>query len=146
MTPSVCPGPVAGSVGRGARRTQTGLGADVLRLVGLEFVPGGLAPVEDDDRRRNNVGFALQILQRHLASSPAAIHRSLERRRKWLEDRLREERLARPGGSTATLNGESPGCGGSARRISREDAYVGPRLRRRNASERELASSAAALS
>lgn len=48
-----------------------------------------------DDKRRMNVGFALQILQRRLASSPAAIHRSLERRRKRLEDRLREERLMR---------------------------------------------------
>ena len=28
-----------------------------------------------DDKRRSNVGFALQILQRRLASSPAAIHR-----------------------------------------------------------------------
>ncbi len=48
-----------------------------------------------DRARRNNVGFALQILQRRLASSPAAIHRSLERRRKRLEDRLREERIGR---------------------------------------------------
>lgn len=48
-----------------------------------------------DDKRRSNVGFALQILQRRLASSPAAIHRSLERRRKRLEDRLREERITR---------------------------------------------------
>src|SRR5271165_3575168 len=55
-----------------------------------------------DDKRRSNVGFALQILQRRLASSPAAIHRSLERRRKRLEDRLREERLMRQTGS-ATL-------------------------------------------
>jgi superfamily II DNA or RNA helicase len=51
-----------------------------------------------DGGRRNNVGFALQILQRRLASSPAAIHRSLERRRKRLEDRLREERLMRQTG------------------------------------------------
>src|SRR4051812_29506324 len=51
-----------------------------------------------DDKRRSNVGFALQILQRRLASSPAAIHRSLERRRKRLEERLREERLMRHGG------------------------------------------------
>ncbi len=50
-----------------------------------------------DDRRRSNVGFALQILQRRLASSPAAIHRSLERRRKRMEDRLREERTLRDG-------------------------------------------------
>jgi superfamily II DNA or RNA helicase len=52
-----------------------------------------------DDKRRMNVGFALQILQRRLASSPAAIHRSLERRRKRLEERLREEKLLRQGGS-----------------------------------------------
>lgn len=53
-----------------------------------------------DDKRRSSVGFALQILQRRLASSPAAIHRSLERRRKRLEERLREEKLMRHGGST----------------------------------------------
>jgi hypothetical protein len=52
-----------------------------------------------DDKRRMNVGFALQVLQRRLASSPAAIHRSLERRRKRLEERLREEKLMRQGGS-----------------------------------------------
>ena len=55
-----------------------------------------------DDRRRSSVGFALQILQRRLASSPAAIHRSLERRRKRLEDRLAEERCAR-GADTAGM-------------------------------------------
>ena len=41
-----------------------------------------------DEPRRQNVGFALQILQRRLASSPAAIHESLRRRRERLEDRL----------------------------------------------------------
>ncbi len=46
-----------------------------------------------DEKRRTTVGFALQILQRRLASSPAAIHRSLERRRHRLEARLAEERL-----------------------------------------------------
>ncbi|MCA3671904.1 MAG: DUF3883 domain-containing protein [Methylobacterium sp.] len=54
-----------------------------------------------DDKRRMSVGFALQILQRRLASSPAAIHRSLERRRKRLEDRLREEKLMREGSGTS---------------------------------------------
>jgi hypothetical protein len=34
-----------------------------------------------------------------LASSPAAIHCSVERRRKRLEERLREEKLMRQGGS-----------------------------------------------
>lgn len=52
-----------------------------------------------DDKRRSNVGFALQILQRRLASSPAAIHRSLERRLSRLEERLREERVMRQPGS-----------------------------------------------
>jgi len=56
-----------------------------------------------DDKRRSNVGFALQILQRRLASSPAAIHRSLERRRERLEARLREERLMRHGGGNGPL-------------------------------------------
>ena len=56
----------------------------------------------DDGRRRSNVGFALQILQRRLASSPAAIYKSLERRRKRLEERLREELVLRPLG-TASL-------------------------------------------
>ena len=55
-------------------------------------------------RRRNSVGFALQVLQRRLASSPAAIHQSLGRRRQRLEDRLDEAKRVReeqiPDGST----------------------------------------------
>ncbi len=43
-----------------------------------------------DKRRGNMVGFALTVLQRRLASSPEAIYRSLERRRKRLEKRLEE--------------------------------------------------------
>jgi hypothetical protein len=57
-----------------------------------------------DDRRRTSVGFALQILQRRLASSPAAIHRSLERRRKRLEDRLSEERIVRTDTSSGVIS------------------------------------------
>ncbi len=52
---------------------------------------------EGDDKRRMNVGFALQILQRRLASSPAAIHESLRRRRERLEKRLAEEQIPRRG-------------------------------------------------
>jgi superfamily II DNA/RNA helicase len=51
-----------------------------------------------DDKRKNNVGFALQILQRRLASSPAAIFHSLRRRRERLEARLAEERIIARGG------------------------------------------------
>jgi superfamily II DNA or RNA helicase len=57
------------------------------------------AELGQDGKRRSNVGFALQILQRRLASSPAAIYKSLERRRKRLEERLREEQAVRPFGA-----------------------------------------------
>jgi len=52
---------------------------------------------EQDGKKRNTVGFALQILQRRLASSPAAIYQSLKRRRERLESELAEARLARRG-------------------------------------------------
>jgi superfamily II DNA or RNA helicase len=52
---------------------------------------------EGGERRRNTVGFALQILQRRLASSPAAIHQSLKRRLARLEARLEEEKLLKRG-------------------------------------------------
>ncbi|APS21009.1 helicase [Streptomyces sp. Tue 6075] len=48
-----------------------------------------------DGRRGNQVGFALTILQRRLASSPQAIARSLERRRKRLEARREEMHAAK---------------------------------------------------
>ena len=52
---------------------------------------------ETDGKKRNNVGFALQILQRRLASSPAAIYQSLKRRRERLENELAEAQLAARG-------------------------------------------------
>ncbi|WP_420722794.1 helicase-related protein [Hwanghaeella sp. LZ110] len=56
---------------------------------------------EHDGKKRNNVGFALQILQRRLASSPAAIYQSLKRRRERLENELAEARLASKGGKAS---------------------------------------------
>jgi SNF2 family DNA or RNA helicase len=56
---------------------------------------------DQDGKKRNNVGFALQILQRRLASSPAAIYQSLKRRRERLENELAEARLASKGGKAA---------------------------------------------
>ena len=53
-----------------------------------------------DERRRVNVGFALTVLQRRLASSPAAIHESLKRRLARMEDRLT---AIREGGSSPAL-------------------------------------------
>jgi len=62
------------------------------------------------DERRQNVGFALTILQRRLASSPAAIHESLRRRRERLEVRLGEERLMKRGAGEPLGKGpEAPG-------------------------------------
>jgi superfamily II DNA or RNA helicase len=52
---------------------------------------------EQDGKKKNNIGFALQILQRRLASSPAAIYQSLKRRRERLEAQLAEARLAKKG-------------------------------------------------
>ena len=52
---------------------------------------------KNDGRIRNNVGFALQILQRRLASSPAAIYQSLKRRRERLERDLAESKVAAKG-------------------------------------------------
>lgn len=67
--------------------------------------------IAEDGTRRQSVGFALQILQRRLASSPAAIHESLRRRRERLENRLDEERLLGRG-RDARLNraGFAGGC------------------------------------
>ena len=53
-----------------------------------------------EGRRGNTVGFALTILQRRLASSPEAILRSLERRRKRLEQ-TRQDSLAEQGAGDA---------------------------------------------
>lgn len=50
-----------------------------------------------DGKRRGNVGFALTLLQRRLASSPEAIYQSLKRRRKRLESRLDEMKLVARG-------------------------------------------------
>ena len=90
-----------------------------------------------DGGRRNSVGFALQILQRRLASSPAAIHRSLERRRKRLEDRLREERMGRVGGAAPL---------GRAPTLPRRRSSMRPLPRRRWWSSRPRSSSCATWS
>ena len=52
----------------------------------------------ENDKRAGNVGFALTILQRRLASSPEAIYQSLRRRRERLESRLRELEVIQRGG------------------------------------------------
>ncbi|MBD2528204.1 DUF3883 domain-containing protein [Nostoc flagelliforme FACHB-838] len=56
----------------------------------------------ENEGRKGNVGFALTILQRRLASSPEAIYQSLLRRRERLQKRLRQEEVFRQG-SNATI-------------------------------------------
>ena len=96
----------------------------------------------NNDKRARNIGFALTILQRRLASSPEAIYQSLRRRKEKLEKRLDKLRpgTARRAGIRAGLRGRSrtrrPGhrrSGGHSRRDvfgGRGDA--GPRHRRAN--------------
>lgn len=61
-----------------------------------------LAAQAGGDRRKTVVGFALTILQRRLASSPAAIHESLKRRQKRLTQKLEEAKQTE---RTASLQG-----------------------------------------
>jgi superfamily II DNA or RNA helicase len=69
---------------------------------------------EGDGRRRTNVGFALTVLQRRLASSPEAILRSLERRRARLQKRLRES-------STERLDDDLPARDRLARILGKDE-------------------------
>jgi len=55
----------------------------------------------ENDKRTGNIGFALTILQRRLASSPEAVYQSLRRRRERLESRLRELEVLRRGGQAS---------------------------------------------
>ncbi len=58
---------------------------DLYELV-TDYVRNGMnRAAKLDGKRRNTVGFALTVLQRRLASSPEAIHRSLVRRAQRLE-------------------------------------------------------------
>jgi hypothetical protein len=56
-----------------------------------------------DNKRKGNVGFALTLLQRRLASSPEAIYKSLTRRHKKLEAQLEELQSAGRGGHVADV-------------------------------------------
>ncbi len=66
---------------------------EVTEYVRVEMNRADKLTAAGEGKRGNNVGFALTILQRRLASSPEAIYRSLRRRRERLENRVREEKL-----------------------------------------------------
>ena len=75
---------------------------DVTKYVSEEF---NRAAALQNNKRAGNVGFALTILQRRLASSPEAIYQSLRRRRQRLENTLRElETLQRGGDAEGVLD------------------------------------------
>lgn len=76
---------------------------EVTNYVRTEMGRADRIAAEGDKKRGNNVGFALTVLQRRLASSPAAILRSLERRQQRLESKLREMQRA----TDAARNGTS---------------------------------------
>ncbi|MDZ8089124.1 MAG: helicase-related protein [Nostoc sp. DedQUE12b] len=57
----------------------------------------------ENEGRKGNVGFALTILQRRLASSPEAIYQSLLRRRERLQKRLRQEEVLRQGSNAIII-------------------------------------------
>ncbi|MDR1189154.1 MAG: DEAD/DEAH box helicase, partial [Bifidobacteriaceae bacterium] len=61
---------------------------EVTGYVRTEFGRADQIASGGDKRRGRNIGFALTVLQRRLASSPEAILRSLERRQDRLRDRL----------------------------------------------------------
>jgi SNF2 family DNA or RNA helicase len=67
------------------------------------------AEAVQNDKRAGTVGFALTILQRRLASSPAAIHQSLQRRKERLEKRLRELELLQRGAVAIAATPTEPG-------------------------------------
>jgi superfamily II DNA or RNA helicase len=72
---------------------ETELYEAVTRYVSEEMNRAARVTAEEGgDRRRTVVGFALTTLQRRLASSPAAIHESLKRRLRRLEQKLQEAR------------------------------------------------------
>lgn len=62
-----------------------------------------------DEKRKGTVGFALTSLQRRLASSPAAIHLSLERRHNKLQRHLEEAKLQQRGQVLHGANGNGKG-------------------------------------
>jgi SNF2 family DNA or RNA helicase len=75
--------------------------AEVTKYVQDEMNRADRLKREGEGRRGTVVGFALTILQRRLASSPAAIYHSLRRRRERLEARIREEEILRRGAQVA---------------------------------------------
>jgi SNF2 family DNA or RNA helicase len=87
---------------------ETQLYKEVTEYVREEF---NRAEALQNDKRAGTVGFALTILQRRLASSPAAIYRSLRRRRERLERRLGELEVLQRSAAAYLLEPVEPGAG-----------------------------------
>ena len=85
---------------------EKGLYDDVTKYVSEEF---NRAAALQNNKRAGNVGFALTILQRRLASTPEAIYQSLRHRRQRLENTLLElEALQRQGDVESALDRAAP--------------------------------------
>ena len=115
----------AHTVPYGLSDAEAHLYAEVTRYVREEF---NRAEALENDRRAGNVGFALTILQRRLASSPAAIHHSLRRRRERLESRLREAELVQRGGSQVQRGGNQVQHLGEDVVVSSSSPDIGPNM------------------
>lgn len=79
----------------------------VTNYVRQEMNRAAAIAAKGDKKRSNNVGFALTILQRRLASSPRAILRSLERRQERLSNWLRVLEVEAKSASTIPSQSES---------------------------------------
>ena len=84
-TTPLFPKRIAMSVPYELSKGEARLYEEVTNYVRTEF---NRADALENDNRRRNIGFALMILQRRLASSPEAIYQSLCRRREKLRMRL----------------------------------------------------------
>lgn len=91
---------IAYTVGYKLSDAEARLYKEVTDYVREEF---NRAEALQNDKRAGTVGFALTILQRRLASSPAAIYQSLRRRRERLEKRLRELQLQQRGAQSPPI-------------------------------------------
>jgi superfamily II DNA or RNA helicase len=81
---------IAETVEYALSEAEQNLYEEVTNYVRVEMNRADAVSQAGDKKRGNNIGFALTILQRRLASSPEAILRSLERRQERLELRVRE--------------------------------------------------------
>ena len=86
----IFPERIANTVNYNLSKKEKDLYTAVTQYVSFEMSRAEKNTDTEGKRNRVNVNFALQMLQRRLASSPAAIHQSLQRRRLRLTEKLKD--------------------------------------------------------